>query len=200
MSASDVADFSVFLSRQDGQFRQIGDQPSFRTTGGLSLGSTVRLDRFLPASLGLAFPVTVNYARNADKEFGTYGDLGEDSPYHTDQNTGLPWVPASYTLTAPDGTAYELDAAPKFERFFLITADRAFDAQMVMDAARSVATQPGEDVPATLPLPPGLWLALPGRNELAGAATATGQPQPWRPLSLSPGASEPSRMAARMRA
>lgn len=39
-----------------------------------------------------------------------------------------------------------------------------------------------------LPLPPGLWLALPGRNELAGAATATGQPQPWRPLSLSPGA------------
>ena len=39
-----------------------------------------------------------------------------------------------------------------------------------------------------LPLPPGLWLTLPGRELLATAATATGQPQPWRPLSLSPGA------------
>lgn len=76
LSASDVADFSVFLSRQDGQFRQIGDQPSFRTTGGLSLGSTVRLDRFLPASLGLAFPVTVNYARNTvDPELLTGSDI-----------------------------------------------------------------------------------------------------------------------------
>lgn len=27
------------------------------------------------------------------------------------QDSGLPWVPEAYTLTAPDGTAYELDAA-----------------------------------------------------------------------------------------
>jgi O-antigen ligase len=39
-----------------------------------------------------------------------------------------------------------------------------------------------------IPLPPALWTALPGREALAGAATAIGEPQPWRPLSISPGA------------
>ena len=39
-----------------------------------------------------------------------------------------------------------------------------------------------------LPLPPDVWLTLPGRDSLAAAAAATAQPQPWRPLSISPGA------------
>lgn len=38
-----------------------------------------------------------------------------------------------------------------------------------------------------IPLPPVLWQALPGRALIAEAA-ASGQPQPWRPLSLVPGA------------
>ncbi len=37
-----------------------------------------------------------------------------------------------------------------------------------------------------LPLPPSLWLELPGRGLLAEAAAASGQEQPWRPLSISP--------------
>lgn len=39
-----------------------------------------------------------------------------------------------------------------------------------------------------IPLPPELWAKLPHRAMFAEAAAAIGQPQPWRPWSLSPGA------------
>lgn len=39
-----------------------------------------------------------------------------------------------------------------------------------------------------IPLPPALWQALPGRAFFAGAAEIIGQPQPWRPWSVVPGA------------
>jgi UPF0755 protein len=47
----------------------------------------------LEAGMPLQFDSTVNYALNADKEIVTYEDLGEDSPYNTYQNTGLPPAP-----------------------------------------------------------------------------------------------------------
>jgi O-antigen ligase len=40
-----------------------------------------------------------------------------------------------------------------------------------------------------VPLPPALWSALPGREILVKAAEVSGQPQPWRPVSISPSAS-----------
>jgi hypothetical protein len=63
LSASDVGDFSVSLIGQDGQFRQIGQSPSFRTSNTLRFGGNVRLDRFLPASLGLAIPASASFTR-----------------------------------------------------------------------------------------------------------------------------------------
>lgn len=39
-----------------------------------------------------------------------------------------------------------------------------------------------------VPLPPEIWQALPGRELFGQAATLAGQPQPWRPLSIVPGA------------
>jgi len=39
-----------------------------------------------------------------------------------------------------------------------------------------------------IPLPPAIWTALPSRELLLAAADLTGQPQLWRPLSISPGA------------
>lgn len=39
-----------------------------------------------------------------------------------------------------------------------------------------------------VPLPPSLWQALPGREAFASAAALSGQPQPWRPLAIVPGA------------
>lgn len=48
-----------------------------------------RLEQGMP----LQFDSTVNYALDADKEIVTYEDLGEDSPYNTYQNVGLPPAP-----------------------------------------------------------------------------------------------------------
>lgn len=39
-----------------------------------------------------------------------------------------------------------------------------------------------------VPLPPAIWSSLPGRALFLQAAEVTGQAQPWRPLSISPGA------------
>lgn len=39
-----------------------------------------------------------------------------------------------------------------------------------------------------VPLPPELWQRLPGRDVFIQAATLSGQAQPWRPLSIVPGA------------
>ncbi|HEY8605371.1 O-antigen ligase family protein [Tsuneonella suprasediminis] len=39
-----------------------------------------------------------------------------------------------------------------------------------------------------IPLPPIVWGSLPGREILIQAAIAANEPQPWRPISLSPGA------------
>ena len=37
-----------------------------------------------------------------------------------------------------------------------------------------------------IPLPPGLWAALPGHGQYLAAAVAAGEPQPWRPINLVP--------------
>lgn len=39
-----------------------------------------------------------------------------------------------------------------------------------------------------VPLPPAIWQLLPGRSAFLEAAAASGQPQPWRPWSIVPGA------------
>jgi hypothetical protein len=82
LAASDFADVSVIYQSVDGQFRQIGAQPSFRTTDGLSLASNVRLDRMLPTRLGLLMPLTLTYARSSvDPQLLTGTDIpGEALP------------------------------------------------------------------------------------------------------------------------
>lgn len=62
MNAGDLADFRVNLSRRDPNFRQLNETPSFLTTSGVSVGTTLHLERMLPARLGIALPLTVDYA------------------------------------------------------------------------------------------------------------------------------------------
>ena len=64
LTASDVADMNLSYIRQDGSFQQIGADPTYRTTGAMLFSSGVRVERFLPRSLGVTVPVTVSYARN----------------------------------------------------------------------------------------------------------------------------------------
>jgi hypothetical protein len=63
--ASDVGNVSLSYVQQNGQFRQINQDPSYRGTGTLQLNTGWQLDRFLPTSLGLSIPLNVVYSRAA---------------------------------------------------------------------------------------------------------------------------------------
>ena len=78
--ASDVGNVSLSYVQQNGQFRQINEDPSYRGTGALQLNTGWQLDRFLPASLGLAVPLNINYSRaNVTPELLTGTDLRGDA-------------------------------------------------------------------------------------------------------------------------
>ena len=64
LAASDVGDFSVGYVRQDGFFQQLGQDPSYRTTGVFSATTGLRIERFLPTGLGVAMPLAVSYVRS----------------------------------------------------------------------------------------------------------------------------------------
>ena len=71
----------------------------------------------------------------------------------------LGWL--SWTLSAPDVRRMTLPLA-------------------ILAAIAAVAAR------QLVPLPPAIWTALPGREVYAGAAEASGMPQPWRPINLVP--------------
>jgi hypothetical protein len=74
--ASDVGSVSAAYVRQNGQFRFLNTDPSYRTTQTLLLDSRWQLDRFLPTGLGITAPASVTYARTAvDPELLTGSDL-----------------------------------------------------------------------------------------------------------------------------
>ncbi len=77
LTASDVGSFAVAYVKQNGQFRQINQDPTYRGTDVLQLASNVRLDRFLPASFGLAMPFTVTYARTGIESGALDGNRSE---------------------------------------------------------------------------------------------------------------------------
>ena len=52
--------------------------------------------------------------------------------------------------------AYELDAAPRWECFYFVTSDVAFDVAPIVEAARRAAAGATGAVPPRLPLSPGL--------------------------------------------
>lgn len=80
LSASDVGSVGFSYIRQNGQFRQINQDPSYRASNALQAGGNLRLERFLPASLGLAIPLTINYARTGvNPELLTGTDLRGDA-------------------------------------------------------------------------------------------------------------------------
>src|SRR6185295_2738645 len=65
LAAADVGSFAVSYIRQNGQFRQLNQDPSYQGSNALQMSANVRLERFLPASLGLAVPLTVTHANTA---------------------------------------------------------------------------------------------------------------------------------------
>jgi hypothetical protein len=60
ITAADVADVNVLLSRRDGNFRQLGETPSYSGSSQLSVNSTIRLERLGLERLGLTAPLTLH--------------------------------------------------------------------------------------------------------------------------------------------
>ena len=67
--AADVADLAFSISRRDGRFRQLGDDPSYITDDAMSAGGTLRLERFLPSRWGLVAPFTVRHVTTTSDPF-----------------------------------------------------------------------------------------------------------------------------------
>jgi len=78
IAAADVADLSLALSRRDGQFRQLTEDPSYVTNNVANLSGTVRVDRFLPDRWGLSVPVTFQRT------------LAASEPFYLNQTTCVP--------------------------------------------------------------------------------------------------------------
>jgi hypothetical protein len=78
--AADVGDFSLSVLHKDDQFRQLAEDPSYSTDNGLSLGGTIQMQRFLPDKWGVAFPVSIRYARTSSDPFYLSGtDIQADA-------------------------------------------------------------------------------------------------------------------------
>ncbi len=109
--ASDFADIRVNASRRDPNFRQLAEQPSYLTDNSWDFSSAFRLEKLLPASLGLSIPFTVNYTSASVQPFYvTQSDILADaieglrtprsaatsmtlSVRRTKQSTGSAWSP-----------------------------------------------------------------------------------------------------------
>jgi len=80
LTMSDVGSIAVAYVRQNGQFRQINQDPSYLSSNVLQASGNLRLDRFLPTGLGLAMPLTLTYARTAvNPELLTGTDIRGDA-------------------------------------------------------------------------------------------------------------------------
>ena len=69
IAASDFADIRINASRQDPNFRQLGEAPTFLTDNDWDLTSAFRLEKLLPASLGIAMPLTINYTSTSEQPY-----------------------------------------------------------------------------------------------------------------------------------
>ncbi|MEI6739242.1 MAG: cell surface protein SprA [Gemmatimonadaceae bacterium] len=69
VNAGDLADLRMAVSRRDPNFRQLGETPGFLTTSGVTVGTTVHLERLLPERLGVVMPLTVDYTGQAVDPF-----------------------------------------------------------------------------------------------------------------------------------
>ncbi len=80
LTAANVADVAVSLSRRDAQFRQLGEDPSYTTDNAASVSGTLRLERFLPDRWGITVPLSVRYASTSSDPFYLSGtDLRADA-------------------------------------------------------------------------------------------------------------------------
>jgi len=99
---------------------------------------------------------------------------------------GVFWIAGGASQGGVPGQAVVRTAAWAALILFFLFGERvspiAWPIALLMGAALAIALL------QLIPLPPAVWQALPGRAPLLEAAAASGQAQPWRPLSIVPDA------------
>ncbi|UIJ44425.1 O-antigen ligase family protein [Sphingomonas cannabina] len=99
---------------------------------------------------------------------------------------GMLWLAGGASQAGVLGQAVVRTAAWAAIILFFLFGERvspiAWPVALLMGAALAIALL------QIIPLPPAVWQALPGRQPLIEAAVASGQTQPWRPLSIVPDA------------
>ncbi len=66
LNAADLFDVSLSAASRDGNFRQLGENPSYNSTNQLAMATNVRLDRFGLERLGLSAPLSFRLDRSSD--------------------------------------------------------------------------------------------------------------------------------------
>ncbi|MFN2397597.1 MAG: cell surface protein SprA [Gemmatimonadaceae bacterium] len=69
IAAGDVGALQLNISRRDKNFRQLAEQPSYITDNQFNIGSSLRLDKFLPQALGLVLPFSINHVSSSTDPF-----------------------------------------------------------------------------------------------------------------------------------
>ena len=69
VTAGDVGTFRMNFSHRDPNFRQLNETPSYVSDNQFDVGTTLRLDKFLPQRLGIALPLVVNHSQAANTPF-----------------------------------------------------------------------------------------------------------------------------------
>ncbi len=66
VTAGDIGTFRAGFSHRDANFRQLNETPSYVSDNQFDIGTSLRLDKLLPAGLGYAIPLTVNHSAGAN--------------------------------------------------------------------------------------------------------------------------------------
>ncbi len=69
VTAGDIGTFRVNFSHRDANFRQLNETPSYVSDNQFDVGTTLRLDKFLPQGLGMALPLVVSHTQSANNPF-----------------------------------------------------------------------------------------------------------------------------------
>ncbi len=69
VTAGDIGTFRAGFSHRDANFRQLNETPSYVSDNQFDIGTSLRLDKLLPAGLGYAIPLTVNHSAGANNPF-----------------------------------------------------------------------------------------------------------------------------------
>jgi len=97
LTAANVADLTIDAYSKDGNFRQLGGDPSYQADKALSVAGTLHLDRFLPDAWGIAAPLSIRHAATSSDPFylqGTDIEAGELQGLRTPHTAA-----SSYSLT-----------------------------------------------------------------------------------------------------